>query len=105
MALLRRIGYYWLIGAVRPWPAMEVDGSGSGVAQGVAGTAPAAASQISLHLLQTIRTAQSQNGLKHGDYGRYRYASRIGMPNRCSAVALGRLHTMPFPTGYTVQGA
>lgn len=30
------------------------------------------ATQLSLNLLQTIRTAQSQNGLKHGDYGRYR---------------------------------
>jgi hypothetical protein len=35
--------------------------------------APAAlGSQISLNILQTIRTAQTQNGLKHGDYGRYR---------------------------------
>ncbi|MEW5303838.1 MAG: hypothetical protein WDW36_006492 [Sanguina aurantia] len=28
--------------------------------------------RFSLSLLQTIRTAQSQNGLKHGDYSRYR---------------------------------
>lgn len=28
--------------------------------------------RFSLSLLQTIRTAQSQNGLKHGDYERYR---------------------------------
>lgn len=32
-------------------------------------------SQIALNLLATIRTAQSQNGLKHGDYGRYRCGS------------------------------
>lgn len=28
--------------------------------------------QITLNILQTLRPAQQQNGLKHGDYGRYR---------------------------------
>jgi hypothetical protein len=28
--------------------------------------------QLSLNILQVIRSAQGQNGLKHGDYGRYR---------------------------------
>lgn len=28
--------------------------------------------QLQLPLLATIKTAQLQNGLKHGDYGRYR---------------------------------
>jgi signal recognition particle subunit SRP68 len=28
--------------------------------------------QLQLQLLSTIRTAQSQNGVNHGDYGRYR---------------------------------
>ncbi|KAI8465561.1 MAG: hypothetical protein J3K34DRAFT_525289 [Monoraphidium minutum] len=51
---------------------MEIDNAGS--AEG-----PAAAGQIAvaLNLLQTIRAAQTQNGLKHGDYGRYRlYCAR-----------------------------
>ena len=43
---------------------METDAAAS------EGSLPAA--QISLNVLQTIRTAQTQNGLKHGDYGRYR---------------------------------
>jgi hypothetical protein len=30
--------------------------------------------QFRLDLLSTIRTCQSQNGVNHGDYGRYRYA-------------------------------
>ena len=35
------------------------------------------APRVSLHILQTIRTAQSQHGLRHGDYGRYRqYCTR-----------------------------
>ena len=28
--------------------------------------------QLPLNILQVIRAAQGQNGLKHGDYGRYR---------------------------------
>ena len=27
---------------------------------------------LSMDILQTIRTAQAQHGLRHGDYGRYR---------------------------------
>ena len=27
---------------------------------------------LSVDILQTIRTAQAQHGLRHGDYGRYR---------------------------------
>ncbi len=30
------------------------------------------AQQYALNILQIIRSAQQQNGLKHGDYGRYR---------------------------------
>ena len=29
--------------------------------------------QFRLDLLSTIRSCQSQNGVNHGDYGRYRY--------------------------------
>lgn len=36
--------------------------------------AAAPAQRFSLKLLETIRTAQSQNGLKHGDFSRYRCA-------------------------------
>lgn len=39
--------------------------------------APAAAAplpQLPLNLLSTIKTAQAQNGLRHGDYMRYRQA-------------------------------
>jgi hypothetical protein len=32
---------------------------------------------LSMDILQTIRTAQAQHGLRHGDYGRYRYAAPI----------------------------
>lgn len=46
---------------------MEVDGSTGGAAAGGGGSP-----QIALNILQTIRPAQQQNGLKHGDYGRYR---------------------------------
>lgn len=42
-------------------------------------TAAAAASpQISLNIMQTIRTAQMANGLKHGDYNRYRWVAEGG---------------------------
>lgn len=39
--------------------------------QSVAETVPSV--QFSLELLQIIKSAQQQNGLKHGDYGRYRF--------------------------------
>ena len=45
---------------------MEVDAAAG------AGEAPAKPQQIALNSLQTIRPVQQQNGLKHGDYGRYR---------------------------------
>jgi hypothetical protein len=32
---------------------------------------------LSMDILQTIRTAQAQHGLRHGDYGRYRQAAPI----------------------------
>jgi len=31
-----------------------------------------------LNILQMTRTAQQQNGLKHGDYGRYRCGQGLG---------------------------
>lgn len=37
-----------------------------------AGEEPVQQQQIALNILQTIRPVQQQNGLKHGDYGRYR---------------------------------
>ena len=45
-------------------PRMEVNNAASG------------SGQISLNILQAIRSAQTQNGLKHGDYGRYRCVLR-----------------------------
>lgn len=35
----------------------------------------ASAPQLPLNILSTTKTAQLQNGLKHGDYGRYRFVS------------------------------
>ncbi|GBF99974.1 hypothetical protein Rsub_12667 [Raphidocelis subcapitata] len=47
---------------------MEVDKPAGGEVGGEA----APQQPISLNILATIRPAQQQNGLKHGDYGRYR---------------------------------
>jgi hypothetical protein len=53
--------------------------------------------QISLNILQTIRTAQMQNGLKHGDYGRYRYVEIAAAQGhrlvRSRACAIARMRT------------
>ena len=49
---------------------MEVDG-------GPAAEGPREA-QIALNILSTIRAAQMGNGLKHGDYGRYRWGPAAG---------------------------
>lgn len=40
---------------------------------------------LSLDVLQTIRTAQAQHGLRHGDYGRYRWGLRRTC-NRCHLI-------------------
>jgi hypothetical protein len=47
---------------------MEGPGGGAAVASGD----QPAPQQLALNVLQTTRAAQTQNGLKHGDYGRYR---------------------------------
>ena len=44
---------------------------------------------LSLNLLSTIKTAQAQNGLRHGDYMRYRYA--IGRRSSLGRAAEGDL--------------
>jgi hypothetical protein len=35
--------------------------------------------QLQLNLLSVIKSAQLQNGLKHGDYGRYRCLLHISL--------------------------
>jgi signal recognition particle subunit SRP68 len=46
---------------------MEVDPQATDVVEEAA-----ASLQLQLNLLSVIKSAQLQNGLKHGDYGRYR---------------------------------
>ena len=44
----------------------------------------ASAVTYSLNLLQAVRTAQAQNGIKHGDYMRYRWAGLPSPPLQCT---------------------
>jgi hypothetical protein len=44
--------------------------------------------QFSIELLQVIKSAQQQNGLKHGDYGRYRlgyYTAAYSCSRACAS--------------------
>lgn len=42
---------------------------------------------LSLDILQAIRTAQSQHGLRHGDYGRYRRDGACALVDWCRSCA------------------
>ncbi len=51
---------------------MADDASAPGAAGHEEGSAPLSASKVSFLLVPLIRTEQGQNGVKHGDYARYR---------------------------------
>lgn len=50
---------------------MEVDAGGAS-SGAPASTSSSTTTRLSFSLLQQVRLSQAQNGLKHGDYARYR---------------------------------